>query len=153
GSVRKAGAVEFFTRDKASADFVQYAYTATGRTASLNVSVRDNGTDYVVRVRDKAALLYTCGSSGGMKTDTMWVEPSPDGFKYCFMVPSTFLVLRRNGCVFATGNTGKTQSALWAADYLIETKAIKKVLILSPLSTLERVWGDAIFKQFFHRRH
>ena len=44
---------------------------------------------------------------------------STDGFKYCFMVPSTFLVLRRNGCVFTTGNTGKSLSALWAADYLL----------------------------------
>jgi SNF2 family DNA or RNA helicase len=49
--------------------------------------------------------------------------------------------------------TGKTQSALWAADYLINIGAVKKVLILSPLSTLERVWGDAVFKGFYHRKH
>jgi len=48
--------------------------------------------------------------------------------------------------------TGKTQSALWAADYLIKMRHVKKVLILSPLSTLERVWGDAIFKEFAHRK-
>lgn len=44
--------------------------------------------------------------------------------------------------------TGKTQASLWAADYLIETGAVEKVLIMSPLSTLERVWGDAIFTGF-----
>lgn len=152
GSVRKAGAVEFFTRDKASADFVQYAYAATGRTASITTYERDSGTDYVVHARDGAALLYACGTTGDTKTKTMWVEPSTDGFKYCFMVPSTFLVLRRNGCIFATGNTGKTQSALWAADYLLKTKKVSKVLVLSPLSTLERVWGDAVFTTFPHRK-
>jgi SNF2 family DNA or RNA helicase len=48
--------------------------------------------------------------------------------------------------------TGKTQSALWAADYMLEVGMIKKVLILSPLSTLERVWGDAIFTGFPNRK-
>jgi len=33
----------------------------------------------------------------------------------------------------------------------MEMGVVKKVLILSPLSTLERVWGDALFKGFFHR--
>ena len=35
----------------------------------------------------------------------------------------------------------------------MEVGKVKKVLILSPLSTLERVWGDAIFKEFYHRSH
>lgn len=47
--------------------------------------------------------------------------------------------------------TGKTMSALWAADYLMETGAGHSALIVSPLSTLERVWGDALFINFPHR--
>lgn len=66
---------------------------------------------------------------------------------------AAFLTMNKKCLVLNEIGTGKTQSALWAADYLIESGAIKKVLILSPLSTLERVWGDAIFKQFFHRKH
>lgn len=31
-----------------------------------------------------------------------------DGFKYCFTVPTHNLVLRRNGCIFVTGNSGKS---------------------------------------------
>jgi superfamily II DNA or RNA helicase len=58
---------------------------------------------------------------------------------------AAFLTLQQRALVLNEIGTGKTQSALWAADYLIKTKHIKKVLILSPLSTLERVWGDAIF--------
>lgn len=64
---------------------------------------------------------------------------------------SAFLTLQHKGLVLNEIGTGKTQSALWASDYLISVGAIKKVLIISPLSTLERVWADAIFKEFTHR--
>jgi SNF2 family DNA or RNA helicase len=65
---------------------------------------------------------------------------------------AAFLTLHTKGLVLNDIGTGKTQSALWAADYLIRTKQVKKVLILSPLSTLERVWGDAIFMGFPDRK-
>jgi len=65
---------------------------------------------------------------------------------------AAFLTLNQRGLVLNEIGTGKTQSSLWAADYLIKTGHVKKVLILSPLSTLERVWGDAIFKEFTHRK-
>jgi len=48
--------------------------------------------------------------------------------------------------------SGKTLSALWAADYLMSRGVHKSVLIISPLSTLERVWGDALFESFHHRK-
>lgn len=65
---------------------------------------------------------------------------------------AAFLTLHNKGLVLNDIGTGKTQSALWAADYLLKTKQVKKVLILSPLSTLERVWGDGIFLGFPHRK-
>lgn len=65
---------------------------------------------------------------------------------------AAFLTTNKRGLVLNDIGTGKTQSALWAADYLIKTKQVKKVLIMSPLSTLERVWGDAIFLGFPERR-
>lgn len=79
-------------------------------------------------------------------------EPSTDGFKYCFMVPSTFLLLRRNGCIFATGNTGKTKSAMWAADYLMQNRVVNKAVIICPKSTLSSVWEDEIRVNFLGRR-
>lgn len=65
---------------------------------------------------------------------------------------AAFLTLQQRGLVLNEIGTGKTQSALWAADYLIKTKQVKKVLIMSPLSTLERVWGDGIFTGLVHRK-
>jgi SNF2 family DNA or RNA helicase len=46
---------------------------------------------------------------------------------------------------------GKTASTLWAADYLMEIGAIRKVLVLSPLSTMDRVWANDIFDVLMHR--
>lgn len=37
------------------------------------------------------------------------IQETFDGYKYCFTVPSSNLVLRRNGCIFVTGNCGKSQ--------------------------------------------
>lgn len=64
---------------------------------------------------------------------------------------AAFLTLHHRCLVLNEIGTGKTQSALWAADYLMKVGAVKKVLILSPLSTLERVWGDGIFTGLTHR--
>ena len=49
--------------------------------------------------------------------------------------------------------TGKTLATLWALDYLMRKGLIKKAIILSPLSTIYRVWEDEIFTHFLsHRR-
>lgn len=66
---------------------------------------------------------------------------------------AAFLTLNKKALVLNEIGTGKTQSALWAADYLIEMGKVTKVLIISPLSTLERVWGDAVFTGFPDRTH
>ena len=65
---------------------------------------------------------------------------------------AAFLTLNQRGLVLNDIGTGKTVSALWAADYLMKMGKVKKVLIISPLSTLERVWADAIFTGFVHRK-
>lgn len=145
----------FFTHEKASADFIQYAMCATGRTARILSHTRcrrgRSETEYVVQIRNNGRPLQIKGhSSGGVRRRSMWVEPSTDGFKYCFMVPSTFLLFRRNGCVFASGNTGKTLATLWGYDYLREHKILRRALVVTPLSTLERTWADEIFQHFPH---
>jgi SNF2 family DNA or RNA helicase len=46
--------------------------------------------------------------------------------------------------------TGKTNSALWAYDYLRRTKTVRKMLVVCPLSTMERTWADSVFQTFPH---
>lgn len=45
---------------------------------------------------------------------------------------------------------GKTISTLWAFDYLRSVGIRHKMLVAAPLSTLERAWGDEIFRHFPH---
>ncbi len=49
--------------------------------------------------------------------------------------------------------TGKTLSALWAADYLLMNGKIDKVLIVGTLSTLNAVWTKEIYLNFPHRKY
>lgn len=66
---------------------------------------------------------------------------------------AAFLTVHHRALVLNEIGTGKTQSALWAADYLMSVGAVRRALVISPLSTLERVWGDAVFMGFPERTH
>lgn len=56
-----------------------------------------------------------------------------------------FLSQNKRAFVLNGMGSGKTGSAIWAAEYLMEMGAVKRVLILSPLSTLRSVWEREIF--------
>lgn len=62
-----------------------------------------------------------------------------------------FLTLHRRCFNLSEMGVGKSAAALWAADWLMKTKRVKKALILSPLSTLDRVWKHDIFDVLLHR--
>lgn len=47
--------------------------------------------------------------------------------------------------------TMKTNASLWAADWMMKTARVRKVLILSPLSTLVSVWQEDAFDTLPHR--
>lgn len=150
GSAAKGARGVRFTGTKQDADFIQYAWSATGKRASLAQDTRSPDVWSVTASDRVEPGLY--GRTATKVADNVRLEPSPDGFKYCFMVPSTFLILRRNGCIFATGNTGKTAAALWAADYLMSIGKVKRCVILTPLSTMHSVWEQDIFKILLHRK-
>lgn len=49
--------------------------------------------------------------------------------------------------------TAKTLSALWAFDYLRQEGRLENMLVICPLSTVERTWGDEIFSNLPHLRY
>jgi SNF2 family DNA or RNA helicase len=63
---------------------------------------------------------------------------------------AAFLTLHRRAFVLNDLGTGKTLSVLWAYDYLRSVKAVKKMLVVCPLSTMERTWADELFRHFPH---
>ena len=68
------------------------------------------------------------------------------------IVMSEFLTMHRRAFNLSEMGTAKTNAALWAADWLMKTGRVRKALVLSPLSTLERVWQADIFDTLMHRR-
>jgi len=64
---------------------------------------------------------------------------------------ASFLTLHHRAYCLNEIGTGKTMSALWAADWLMREGLVRKVLIATPLSTMERVWADAVFTHLGHR--
>lgn len=87
---------------------------------------------------------------------------------------SNFLALHPRAFCLSDMGTGKTLAALWAADYIMGQYQVGaerrdlhnpgrtdsrlpvanpcKALIVAPLSTLQRVWADAIFTNLMGRR-
>ena len=114
----------FSTSVKENADFVQFAFSACGHRATISTSDRSGQTymtngkeytrksvEYSICISDNTMVgmeWHNDGRDNNVKLEE--VKPS-DGYKYCFTVPTHTLVLRRNGRIFITGNSGKSFTA------------------------------------------
>lgn len=124
------------TTVKEDADFAQFVFMASsGKYASIRYDDRigetyGNEEQYIRKsvcyeVRQCDCKTTNIRRTGRHNSHHVTVEdfiPS-DGMMYCFTVPSTMLVLRRNDRVFVTGNSGKDpskvdRSAAYAARFI-----------------------------------
>lgn len=111
-----------------------------------------NGKDYVAIPHrlDETRVLTNMGMNA----------PSPIRYHYKWpgaytpfkaqLETASFLTLRPRAYVLNQMGTGKTMGCLWAYDYLRSIGAVHKLLVVCPLSTMERTWADEIFKNFPH---
>jgi hypothetical protein len=128
----------YFSNIKEDADFVQFAVSSggalratitvddrPGKNITYGVSVTDRTTPTLVNSTGRAEIsLQECGE-----------------FKYCFEVPSSYLVLRRNGNIFVTGNSGKTLITASLAD--IYTSSGYPVVVIVPSGDLVKQTYEA----------
>ncbi len=149
---RGSDGTRFSSFSETSATFAQYAFSAAKRPASLTYSVRDRREEargvmieYTVHARSDDCLV-----GPGRKT-SVYEIPNPEGFKYCFEVPSSFLLLRHSGYIFATGNTGKTYAEVidFARRHKVDGKAM---LVFCPKSIMYAAWGQDCKKFAPHLR-
>ena len=61
-----------------------------------------------------------------------------------------FLTKYNRAYVLNGMGTGKSISTLWAFDHLRNEGLAKRMLVLAPLSTLQRTWSDEVFHHFPH---
>lgn len=79
--------------------------------------------------------------------------PRPYGFNPFAHQKETaeFLISNRKSFCFNEQGTGKTASVIWAADYLMKVGAIRRVLVVCPLSVMRSAWQEDMFKFAVHR--
>ena len=64
---------------------------------------------------------------------------------------SSFLTLNKRAFCFNEQGTGKTASAIWAADFLLKQRVINRVLVICPLSIMDSAWRADLFSFAMHR--
>ena len=65
---------------------------------------------------------------------------------------SGFLTLNKRAFCFNEQGTGKTASAIWAADFLLNQGKINRVLVICPLSIMDSAWRKDLFDFAMHRK-
>ena len=114
------------------------------------VTVRGRELYAVPHVLDAVRLLRNIGieAPSPIKHYYKW----PGQFKpfHAQVATSEFLTLHRRCFVLNGMGTGKTLSTLWAFDYLRQENIVRKVLVVCPLSIMERAWGDEVFLNMPH---
>lgn len=86
-----------------------------------------------------------------MKMHYQWPPAGGKHNPFAAQIETANFVTMHSRCfILNSMGTGKTVSSLWAYDYMRSRKQVKRALIVCPLSTMERTWGDEIFKTFPH---
>jgi len=117
--------------------------------------VESNGNIHKVAVKwglDEVRVLRNLGVKN---------VPSPIRAKYTWpgmykpfehqIDTAEFLTIHPRAFVFNDPGTGKTMSALWAADYLMKLGRVRRCLILCPLSIMHDAWMNGVGKSVIHR--
>lgn len=143
GRIENRHAWAYNSRHRSDVDFIQYCIVSTGKRASISGGIKrlDRPTHY--------SPIYRVHMTGDGRTGNLATLSKPkafsdhDGFMYSFSVPSTFLVLRRNGKVFITGNCGKSKVLVDDFGRMVAAGVALDLLLIAP-GGCYRTWPDAI---------
>lgn len=64
---------------------------------------------------------------------------------------ASFLTLNQKAFCFNEAGTGKTASAIWAADFLMKQGVIRRALVVCPISIMDSAWRADLFSFAMHR--
>lgn len=145
GSIREKRKA-FFSTSKKSADFVQFALSATGSRATIGTDTHKDKPCYVVLKTSFKSTVSMCSTGGKNKAVIEPFKPK-DNKQYCFTVDSGYLILRRNGRIFITGNCGKTHICTAIAGHYIKAgKEVKYMLWCEEAKKLKALVNDKSYQ-------
>tara|TARA_R110000744_G_C19371770_1_gene563147 strand:+ start:19863 stop:22316 length:2454 start_codon:yes stop_codon:yes gene_type:complete len=98
--------VRYSTAIKENADFIQYCFHCNGMNSSVNYRLRNGSEEYTVQSSTSGKGFRSFANKDGKALIQNY--KTLDGYKYCFSVPSSFLVVRRSNKIFLSGNSGKS---------------------------------------------
>lgn len=132
-----SGGNKFFSKFKEDCDFIQYAFSATGRRALLTHDTRSGKESWFVHVTSRTHPTMQ-GSDPKSKASPQWEKAKEGERKYCFRTRTGCLVLRYKGSVFVTGNSGKTVCSLNTIAELGCT-----ALAIAPTNAIANQWRES----------
>ncbi len=147
----------FFSTSKKSADFIQFAFSATGNRSTIgtdNFQRNDNRERpvcyYVNCVSGNSTVSMVCSKE---KTKAKIEEFKPkDQKQYCFTVETGYLVLRRGNRIFITGNCGKTHICTAIAGRFLATGTPTIYMLWSDESKkLKRLVNDNDYEKHINK--
>jgi SNF2 family DNA or RNA helicase len=123
-------------------------------------SLLPDAWEYVGRARTKQVSLPHTIEVSRLARNLGYIVPAPINHYYKWhtrpepfkvqKITAALLTMNPRAYVLNEMGTGKTRSALYAIDYLLQEQVIKNVLVVAPLSTLSNVWDREIFEYFNH---
>lgn len=123
-----------------NADFLQFIFAANGKRSTIDYDPGNEQKPWVLTFYESWPL------SGFKNYEKPYAfVPSEDGFKYCFTVPSGMLVLRRNGRINVTGNSGKSSITSQLVCQAADQGKASFVFSREMPNGLSRSWCDYIF--------
>lgn len=100
GWIEKDGTKKYSTSKREDADFVQMMAHSIGIECSIHKDERGIKTNYILTFKSTNKHRLPKSHTSTFKAENL------GEFKYCFTVPTSALVLRRNDKIFITGNCG-----------------------------------------------
>lgn len=141
------------TNDQKSIGFIQYMLAACGERSSIRSFTTSGFVYHDVRFGFKESYI---GLNLVNDKHLATYVNSEDGFKYCFRVPTELLVVRRNGRIIISHNTGKSTTAMAEAKFRAEAQApnsagVRKTRGAMVRNTEGMLWTTTIktFKYWF----
>ena len=64
---------------------------------------------------------------------------------------AAFMTMNKRSFCFNEQGTGKTASAIWASDFLMNVGKVRRVLVICPLSIMDSAWRNDLFTFAMHR--
>lgn len=102
---------------------------------------------------DEVKVLRNIGIKAPSPVLHYYNWPRSASIKQPFMAQTStaaFLTYFNRAYVLNGLGSGKTLATMWAYDFLRKEKRVRKALVVTTLSTVDRAWGDTIFEHFSH---